>query len=87
MTDYRPWGWMKTLFRTKSFWVKIIKVNTRTSQQFHRDRTELHIYPFGWNVIRPLTVHRLPRGWWIEVAWGRPMEEDIIRIQDDYGRD
>lgn len=87
MTDYRPWGWMKTLIKTERFWVKLIHVDTRTSQQVHRNRTELHIRPFSVQVIRPLTIHRVPKGWCLEIAWGRPEESDIIRLQDDYGRD
>lgn len=77
---------MIVLLGTSRFWIKLIRVKGRTSLQYHRVRTELHISLQGINLIRPYTSHRMTRGTYIEIAWGRVSEADIERLEDDYGR-
>lgn len=85
----RPWGKMWTLFYDHRFWIKYIFVLGRTSLQSHGLRKELHIkidYPFYIRYIPKWKKHRMEKGRYIEFAWGYPMEEDITRYEDDYGR-
>ena len=79
----KPWGKMWTLIRTKKFWSKFIAVQSRTSLQSHSQRTEWHI---GIYRIPKNEKHRLLKGFYIELAFGNPKEEDIIRYEDDFGR-
>lgn len=79
----RPWGVMYKLIHTKRFWLKLIKVHGRTSLQSHKQRSE---YWIGITKIKKNVKHRLLPGWYIELAFGSPKEEDIIRYEDDYGR-
>ena len=89
----RPWGRMWLLFHLPFLWVKVIVVNSnhRTSVQIHRERTELHIalrlHREGWygRKVPKGHVHVLATGRYIEIAWGRPREEDIIRLADQCG--
>ena len=87
----RPWGWMVRFIHITPFWVKLIRVypGEATSDQLHRERTEYHVYlPRVWSSkkIRPGERHRMEGGWYIEVATGRPREDDIVRFDDKYGR-
>ena len=82
----RPWGWMVKLIHTNRFWLKIILVDTRTSLQYHLNRTEYHISLFGIKKVLPLERHRMTHGLYIEIATGFPSEDDIVRIDDDFGR-
>lgn len=86
MIDRRPWGWMIKFIHTKKFWLKLIRVTGRTSLQSHRFRTEYHISIKGIKKIKLREKHRIISGWYIELAFGRPNEYDIIRHEDDYGR-
>ena len=79
----RPWGWMVKLISLPKFWLKIIRVKGRTSLQSHNDRTEYH---FGFYKVNPGEKHRMQHGIFLELALGKPREEDIIRYEDDYGR-
>lgn len=81
--EHRPWGWMIKLFHFKKVWFKFLRVRGRTSLQSHKARTEWHV---GVYKVEPGDVHRLQRGWFFELAYGRPHEEDIERYEDDYGR-
>ncbi len=83
MLDIRPWGWMVRVISNRYFWVKVLRVKTRTSLQKHKDRTEWHL---GLYKVLPGDVHRMQRGVFVEVAYGRPVEADIERLEDDYGR-
>ena len=81
---------MWKIISTRRFWIKLIWVRGRTSIQFHRFRNEYH---FGIRKAKLYLkfvprgfVHRLDRGIYIEIATGKPLEEDIIRLEDDYGR-
>jgi hypothetical protein len=73
------------------WWLKIIKVGAgqRTSLQYHRRRSEVHIGLTHWQFeyVPTETVHRLKAGLYLELAWGlRVVENDIVRLSDDYGR-
>lgn len=83
MRSISPWGWFVTLIKLPSLWVKLIRVKERTSLQTHENRSEWHI---GIRRVSPGEMHRLYRGWYIEIAHGTPTEGDIVRISDDYGR-
>lgn len=82
----RPWGVMWKLIHTKHFWMKIIKVNGRTSLQSHEYRHEYHISIHGIRHVGVGELHRMVKGLYIELAFGEPFEEDITRYEDDYGR-
>lgn len=86
MITYRPWGWMITLIKTPWFWFKVLKVQGKTSLQYHTRRTELQIGANGIHLCKPFVVHRLEHGWFVEFAWGRPNERDVVRLEDLYGR-
>jgi len=79
----RPWGWMITLFKTRNFWIKVLRVKGQTSYQSHKNRTEYH---FGFSKVLPDEKHRMSHGIFLEIATGKPEEEDIIRYEDEYGR-
>jgi hypothetical protein len=93
----RPWGRMWMVWQCRWLWIKIINVypGQRTSSQYHQRRGEWH-WRLSWRlwrtdlswcrVIKPNILHRMKAGWYIEIAWGRPDENDIIRLSDDYGR-
>ena len=86
----RPWGWMLVLFRSKHWWVKLIRVRKghRTSLQYHLYRHEWHwqIPHWGIRYVDVEEIHRMTEGWYIEIAHGTPEEADIVRLQDDYNR-
>ncbi len=83
MKENRPWGWYRTLLKLPFLWIKILKVEEgqRTSLQSHENRAELHIA-----LVPKRKKHRLYSGTYLEIAWGKPEEEDIVRYNDDYGR-
>lgn len=81
---------MITLVHTKRFWVKMIRVlpQHRTSKQYHRERWErqIKLWPSSHTLILPMQVHRMGPGVHFEIAGGFPDEDDVVRIEDDYGR-
>lgn len=80
----KPWGEMWKLMSSKKFWLKFIWVKDgRTSLQSHQNRTEYH---FGFYKIKPNEKHRLTKGFYVELAVGKPEEGDRIIHEDDYGR-
>jgi len=81
--EKRPWGRMWKFVHTKKFWLKFLWVTGRTSHQAHQERSEWHL---GLYKVNPMEKHRLHRGTYVEVALGRPKEEDVIRYEDDYNR-
>lgn len=85
MIDRRPWGWFIRLFNTPFFWVKLIKIHPghRTSLQSHKMRSEIHLSIQYFGKERK---HRMNEGLYLEFAFGRPVENDIERYEDDYGR-
>ncbi len=84
MKIVRPWGTMWKLFQTKHTWLKFILVRGRTSLQTHSERTEWH---FGFYRVDRMQKHRLLPGVYFEFVKGNPREDDIIRYEDDYGRE
>lgn len=84
--EKRPWGWFLKLISTPFFWVKIILVKKghRTSLQRHDERIEYHV---GIQLIDKEIAHRMGRGIYLEFAFGKPKESDIVRLKDDYGRE
>lgn len=93
----RPWGRMWRWFPCRWLWFKIIHVLPRecTSLQQHHRRWEVHIglargvyrrWTWHFNYVAPLDHHSLHTGWYLEIAWGHPAEEDITRLTDRYGR-
>lgn len=86
----RPWGVMWKLVSTSKFWVKLIHVypNERTSLQAHQHRSEIFIWFLGVSYVPAMTKHRLnENGWVLEISFGDVDEDDIIRYEDDYGRE
>ena len=81
--EHRPWGWMVKFFHFESMWLKFLRVKGRTSLQTHKHRTEWHI---GLYRIDPGDIHRMQKGFFFELALGRPNENDIERLEDDYKR-
>lgn len=75
---------MWRLLSTKHTWLKFILVHGRTSLQSHSQRTEWH---FGFYRVDPMQKHRLLPGAYFEFVHGNPNENDIIRYEDDYGRE
>jgi D-beta-D-heptose 7-phosphate kinase/D-beta-D-heptose 1-phosphate adenosyltransferase len=75
---------MWKIISAKKFWLKFILVKGRTSLQSHNERTEWH---FGLYKVPPREKHRLLKGAYFELAYGKPKEEDIVRYEDDYGRE
>ena len=88
----KPWGWEEFLVENEYYRIKRLHVNAgcRNSLQRHREKVETLIYPNGEIVhVPPLKVHRLeaPPDQDIdilEVSHGK--DEDIERLEDDYGR-
>jgi hypothetical protein len=83
----RPWGYFRTLVHTARMWVKYIHVdkNARTSWQAHALRVEI-VLRSPIVITRIGELHTLTKGRHIEIALGSPLESDIMRWQDDYGR-
>lgn len=75
---------MWKFFHTKKSWLKFIVVRGRTSLQSHSRRTEWHL---GFYKVEPMQKHRLLPGAYFEFVHGEPDENDIIRYEDDYGRE
>ncbi|MHB1117910.1 MAG: adenylyltransferase/cytidyltransferase family protein [Minisyncoccota bacterium] len=84
MKIVRPWGTMWKFFHTEKAWLKFIVVRGRTSLQSHSRRTEWHL---GLYKVEPMQKHRLLPGAYFEFVYGNPDENDIIRYEDDYGRE
>ena len=83
--EYRPWGSYEVLLDEPNYKVKRIVLNPyeRFSLQYHKGREE------HW-VILPKEIHRATAGpnglVFIETQTGICKEDDIIRLEDDYGR-
>ena len=84
--DRRPWGSMLKVIHTRRMWIKIIKVNGRTSLQSHNHRIEYHFSIRGIKKVMSKEIHRMEKGLYLELAIGYPEENDIHRYEDDYGR-
>ena len=95
-----PWGSSEVIFEGDGFLVKIltIKPHQRTSLQYHQHRNEQWTVLDGRDSIGEMTtvpmfgVHRIENKKdtdlvILEIWYGRDLrEDDIIRIEDDYGR-
>ncbi len=91
-------GRRQILIDIPNYRIKIIhvKAGCRLSRQLHRHKEETWIFGFDgssgditFRHIAPATVHRLEAPsdkdlWVLEVAHGS--DEDIVRLEDDYGR-
>ena len=81
----KPWGTYEVLLDEPTYKVKRIVVHPyeRFSLQYHKHREE------HW-VILPTYKHRATAGpnglIFIETQTGDCREEDIVRLEDDYGR-
>jgi mannose-6-phosphate isomerase-like protein (cupin superfamily) len=91
----KAWGWEEILIETDKYRIKRIHVNAghRLSLQYHEEKVETWLnpdHPFEiMKHIPPGTIHRLeaPKDRdldVLEVASGS--DEDIVRLEDDYGR-
>ena len=89
----KPWGAEIVLYQTPAWTVKILHINPgqRLSEQYHERKWECIYYPNGEVLsIPPNTVHRLENKTdvpidLLEVSMSG-LENDIVRIADDYGR-
>lgn len=84
----KPWGSERLFLKLPFFWIKYlyIKDGHRTSTQYHHHRSELHISRHGIRVYKPKDVHTCLAGRYVEFAWGRPDDKDIVRTDDPYRR-
>ena len=84
----KPWGYELVLGLWNGWRVKILHVNDghRTSKQYHMYKDEYWFYKDGKvRHVEPFEVHRLIGP--IEVVeLARGSDDDIIRLEDDYGR-
>lgn len=72
----RKWGWYRVLLRGKGWWFKRLSFNNdSTSYQSHKERDEI------WVIYVPAGVkHQVGgNGDVLELAIGKPKEEDIVR--------
>lgn len=79
----RPWGFFLTLLHLPFLWLKVLVVRGQTSYQSHANRTE---WVVGVFCVPPYEKHRYSQGIYIELATGRPREDDITRYEDNYRR-
>lgn len=82
---------MITLLHFDKVWLKFIHVlpGESTSDQSHNERAEIHVKIYPIPSIKKIKIgdrHRMVGGMYVEIAYGRPREEDIIRYSDKYGR-
>lgn len=84
----KPWGSEEILMKNEFFVIKRIIVNSesRCSLHYHKNKIEIIIYKNGHvEEIPPTKIHRIcGPAEVIEVSHGE--ENDIVRIEDDYGR-
>lgn len=91
----RPWGRWRMLSQDDTHWVKYIVIypHSRSSLQTHERRNEhwINLTKRTTSFIQAGDKHRLVNSTdepmhIIEVATGKPDENDITRIEDDYDR-
>lgn len=83
----KPWGHEVHVGKFNGWRVKLLVVNDghRTSLQYHREKLEYWFTEEGLRFITPGEKHRLTGpAVVLEVAKGS--DEDIVRVEDDYGR-
>lgn len=84
-----PWGFWLKFISSPWFWMKFIHVDKghQNSLHVHHKRNEFVLrIPFHFFFIKKEKPHRLATGNYIELAYGRPSEDDILRLEDDYAR-
>ena len=87
----KPWGHEEILEKNEHYVIKrlFVKKGHRLSKQYHNIKTETWIYPDGKIVhIPPKTVHRLEaKDEDVDILEVSTTElDDIVRLEDDYGR-
>lgn len=85
----KPWGHEEILHELGLMRVKrlVVKEGHRTSLQYHIHKAEVWFFPTtgAYTVIAPKQEHRLTGPVEvIEVSTGS--DDDIVRLEDDYGR-
>jgi mannose-6-phosphate isomerase-like protein (cupin superfamily) len=93
----KPWGYEKLIFENPFYRIKMIHIKKghRLSKQYHKFKWETLIMKKDDNKmcfhdIPPRMIHRLDNTKGktdmdiIEISYGS--DEDIIRLEDDYGR-
>jgi len=89
MKEMKPWGYTIKPFGLPWLWVKYISVEPgkQNSLHYHQSRRELvWKLPCTFYTVAKNKPHRLITGSYVEIAVGRPDENDVVRIEDDYGR-
>lgn len=89
MFETKPWGFTIKLFGFPKVWLKfiVVKVGHRNSLHIHHERQEvLFKFPFRFSKIAKEEPHRLLPGVYFEFAYGKPREDDVLRMEDDYSR-
>ena len=84
----KPWGYELLLGEHLGWRIKILHVNNghRSSKQYHRQKSEVMFFDDGKIVHIPTnTVHRL-EGEVDVLEVSRGSDDDIVRLEDDYGR-
>ena len=89
----KPWGYEQIIYLGTMWTVKLlhIKPGCRLSEQYHNKKWECIYYPTGaTKEIPPTTIHRLENPTkepieLLEVSLSG-LENDIVRLQDDYCR-
>jgi len=85
----KPWGHEFILGNYLEWTIKILHVGEgkRTSLQYHERKVEVMFYIDGsFEVIAPRVIHRLVGPVDVlEVSMGS--DEDVVRLEDDYGRE
>lgn len=88
----KPWGKELILIKGKRLVLKIIYINphSRLSLQYHKKKEEVMIFPNGdVSYIKAKQKHRLtnPSNKLIKIIEvSTPELNDIVRLEDDYGR-
>lgn len=85
----KPWGFEEILLENDRWIVKRLVVNDghRTSLQFHKQKSETWYWPHGeTTTIKPFQVHRLVGPIEIIEVADAGHENDIVRVEDDFGR-
>ena len=84
----KPWG-CEVIVGTWDNWrvkISVVKENCRTSKQYHLEKEEYWFYTDGRvKHIPPKEVHRLEGPIQI-LELVRGSDDDIVRLEDDYGR-
>jgi len=89
MYEKKPWGFTIKFLSLPFAWMKFIHVKKghQNSLHIHYKRNELVLrLPLSFFSVKKEQPHRLVSGSYIEFAYGKPEETDILRLEDDYAR-